>query len=210
MEKLSTTDQYIKIDLPRDSEGFGSFRDIDGAWSRSLFPGDVSVPRRTDDKLCYCFCLFILIKLLKEKHEKGGVNGVGFVASSGVRIQPWSTPALQLHVCHRRTGAAASKKKRKCASMPRWLFWILVSFGIFIYLFIWSTPPSSQQKAIIKGGKKIGKEWERIEELNETFFTVLHLCSGMREKKKLKTHVHTVNAQKSLQCHVLKGGLCWL
>ena len=40
---------------------------------------------------------------------------------------------------------------------------------LFIYLFIWSTPPSSQQKAIIKGGKKIGKEWERIEELNETF-----------------------------------------
>ena len=38
-----------------------------------------------------------------------------------------------------------------------------------IHLFICSTPPSSQQKAIIKGGKKIGKEWERIEELEETF-----------------------------------------
>ena len=45
----------------------------------------------------------------------------------------------------------------------------LYLFIYFIYLFIWSTPPSSQQKAIIKGGKKIGEEWERIEELNETF-----------------------------------------
>ena len=78
----------------------------------------------------------------------------------------------------------------------------------FIYLFIWSTPPSSQQKAIIKGGKKIGKEWERIEELNETFLQY-YIYVQVWEKK-LKTHVHTVNAQKSLQCHVLKGGLCWL
>ena len=31
------------------------------------------------------------------------------------------------------------------------------------------TPPCSQQKAVLKGGKKIGKEWERIEELEETF-----------------------------------------
>ena len=38
---------------------------------RSLFPGDVSAPRRTEDKLCYLFCLFVFIKLLKEKHEKG-------------------------------------------------------------------------------------------------------------------------------------------
>ena len=38
---------------------------------RSLFPGDVSAPRRTEDKLCYLFCLFVFIKLLKEKHEEG-------------------------------------------------------------------------------------------------------------------------------------------
>ena len=41
--------------------------------------------------------------------------------------------------------------------------------NLFIYLFIWSTPPRSQQKAIIKGGEKVAKEWERIEELEETF-----------------------------------------
>ena len=38
---------------------------------RSLFAGNVSAPRRTEDKLCYLFCLFVFIKLLKEKHEKG-------------------------------------------------------------------------------------------------------------------------------------------
>ena len=41
--------------------------------------------------------------------------------------------------------------------------WIL-----FIYLFDLHRPVASK-KAIIKGGKKIGKEWERIEELDETF-----------------------------------------
>ena len=46
--------------------------------------------------------------------------------------------------------------------------------------------------------------------IERNIFTVLHLCSGMRKKEKLKTLVHTVNAQKSLQCHVLKGGLCRL
>ena len=37
---------------------------------------------------------------------------------------------------------------------------------IFIYLlYTQSTAPSSQQKAIVKGGEKAEKEWERIEEL---------------------------------------------
>ena len=54
------------------------------------------------------------------------------------------------------------------ARFPGMAFFFKFKF-IFIYLFICSTPPSSQQKAIIKGGKKIGNEWERIEELNETF-----------------------------------------
>ena len=70
VEKCSTTDQYIKVDLAQNSEGWGSFRDIDGVSSeRSLFPGDVSAPRRIDDKLCY-FCLFILIKIVKSKTRK--------------------------------------------------------------------------------------------------------------------------------------------
>ena len=56
---------------------------------------------------------------------------------------------------------------------------------LFIYLFIWSTPPSSQQKAIIKGGKKIGKEWERIEELNETFLQY-YIYVQVWEKRKIK------------------------
>ena len=101
-------------------------RDIDGAWRyHSLVPGDVSAPRWIDDKLLFFrLCMLILIKLLKEKHEKG-VNGVGFVASSGVRLQPWST-LIALHVCNRQVQRL---QKKKCASMPCRLFWILVSFG---------------------------------------------------------------------------------
>ena len=124
VEKRSTKDQYIKIDLAQSLEGWGSFRDIDGASSeRSLFPGDVSAPRKIDDKLCYIFCLFILVKLLKQNTKKG-VNGVGFVASLGVHLQPWSTLSA---ACLSPTGSAAVKKK--CASMPCRLFWLLVSFG---------------------------------------------------------------------------------
>ena len=37
---------------------------------RSLFPGDVSAPRRTEDKLCYLFCLFVFIKLLKKTRKR--------------------------------------------------------------------------------------------------------------------------------------------
>ena len=55
-----------------------------GSRDHSFSVGDVSAPRRTENKLCCFFCLFIL-KLLKEKQEKGSV---GFVASSGVRLQP--------------------------------------------------------------------------------------------------------------------------
>ena len=67
---------------------------------RSFFPGHVSVPRRTENKLCYLFCLFVFIKLLKEKHEKGSERcWFNFVASSGVHLQLWST--LALHVCYR-------------------------------------------------------------------------------------------------------------
>ena len=50
---------------------------------RSFFPGDVSAPRRTEDKLCYLFiCLFIFCKIVQRKTQKKGLNGVGFVASS--------------------------------------------------------------------------------------------------------------------------------
>ena len=89
-------------------------------------------------------------------------------------------------------------------SLVQW-FW---SRKVFIYLFIWSTPSSSQQKAIIQGGKKIGKEQERIEELDETFLQY-YIYVQVWEKI-LKTLVHTVIGQKSLKCHVPKGGLCWL
>ena len=82
------------------------------------------------------------------------------------------------------------------------------SFLFYFFLFIWSTPPSSQQKAIIKGGKKIGKEWERIEELDETFLQY-YIYVRIWDKI-LKTHVHTVIGQKSLKSHVPKGGVCWL
>ena len=102
-------------------------------------------------------------------------------------------PDLFLFRCLLRLSPFLFQRNNKslCLTSPDLLFMqqILKKFKtqldcqLFIYyLFIWSTPPSSQQKAIIKGGEKIGKEWERIEELNETFFTVLHLCSGMRKK----------------------------
>ena len=75
-----------KSTLLRTRKDGGSFRDIDGAWrDHSFSVGDVSAPRRTENRLYCFFCLFILIKLLKEKQEKGSV---GFVASSGVRLQP--------------------------------------------------------------------------------------------------------------------------
>ena len=85
---------------------------------RSLFSGHVSVPRRTEDKLCYLFCLFVFIKLLKEKHEKGSERcWFNFVASSGVRLQ------LSIDAdaaCLLPTGSAASIKSALLAFSEFW------------------------------------------------------------------------------------------
>ena len=51
----------------------------------------------------------------------------------------------------------------------------IVRENLFIYLVYTA---QSQQKAIIKGGKKIGKKWERIEELDETFLQFYYRKRG--------------------------------
>ena len=74
---------------------------------RSLFPGDVSAPRRTEDKLCYFFvCLF------KGTHEKGSERCLfcGVVGRAPSAVIDASA------ACLLPTGSAASKR------MPCWLF----------------------------------------------------------------------------------------
>ena len=58
VEKRSTTDQDIKIDLAQDSEGWGSFRDTDGAWRDHFFLG--TILRLEELKInSATFCLFV-------------------------------------------------------------------------------------------------------------------------------------------------------
>ena len=93
---------------------------------RSLFAGDVSAPWRTEDKLCYLFCLFVFIKLLKEKHEKGSerfwFRGVVGRAPSAV-IDAGAACSLP-------TGSAASKSALLA------FFWTLVLLGRWKTLFV--------------------------------------------------------------------------
>ena len=81
---------------------------------RSLFPGDVAAPRRTEDELCYLFCLFVFIKLLKKKkrHEKGSERCwfCGVVGRAPSAVIDASA------ACLLPTGSAASEK------VPCWLF----------------------------------------------------------------------------------------
>ena len=72
-----------------------SFRDTDGAWRDYSF---LATFLRLEELKINSAAYFVFIKLLKEKHGKGSER-VGFVASSGVRLQLWLT--LALHVCYR-------------------------------------------------------------------------------------------------------------
>ena len=98
----------IEIDLAQDSGGWRSFRDTNAAWRDSFFPGDVSAPRRTEDKLCYFFFKYFFVVHFN-KIGKYVVNGVSFVASLVVRLQPRST--LPQDVCHRQV---QHRPKKKC------------------------------------------------------------------------------------------------
>ena len=137
VEKRSTTDLYIKIDVAQDSEGWGLFRDIDGAWRDHSF---LATCLRLDE-LTINSAIFLSVyfsKNIKRKHEKG-VIGVGFVASSGMRLQPWLT--LALHVCHRQVQRRQKKKVRKHALLT------FLNFG-----FVW------QMKDFVNGN--VRQSWE--------------------------------------------------
>ena len=105
-----------KLTFPRfrkdEVEPFVPFHRL--SMERSLFPGDVSAPRRTEDKLCYqyLFCLFLFIKLLKEQHEKGSERCwfCGIVGHAPSAVIDASA------ACLLPTGSAASKK------VPCWFF----------------------------------------------------------------------------------------
>ena len=87
VEKRSSTDLYIKIDVAQDSEGWGLFRDTDGAWrDHSFLATCLRLEELTINSATFLSVYFS--KNIKRKHEKG-VIGVGFVASSGMRLQPW-------------------------------------------------------------------------------------------------------------------------
>ena len=73
---------------------------------RSLFPGDVSAPRRIEDKFCYLFGLFVFFKLLKGKHEKGSER----CWFRGVVGRAPSAVIDASAACLLPTGSAASKK----------------------------------------------------------------------------------------------------
>ena len=51
-----------------------------------------------------------------------------------------------------------------------------------VLLFIWSTPPSSQQKGYYKGWERDRKRMGKNRGIGWNIFIVLHLCSGMRKK----------------------------
>ena len=63
--------------------------------------------------------------------------------------------------------------------------------GILFYFIFDLHRPVASKKAIIKGGKKVEKEWERIEELEETHFYSITFMFGY-ETHGLRNSIQTL------------------
>ena len=83
------------------------------------------------------------------------------------------------HMVHAHRSILAARWEVTCEITHLWQVLLFTNF-----ILIWSTPPSSQQEAIMKGGKKKipQKNWKRIEEVEERF-TIVHLRLSVKKEK---------------------------